>query len=177
MLDLGFGVTLNPICSTDLEQLRSWRNTTEINKWCRQVGLISDVDQKAWFDSLSKDKTQRLFLIKSPKESPLGVGGLTSICPIRRHAEFSLYIGTEYQGQGYGKKALKSILAFGFDHLNLHQIWGETFGGNPAYKMFVALGMNADGVRRDFYFKNGQYLDAMLVSMLQSEYLGANWRI
>jgi ribosomal-protein-alanine N-acetyltransferase len=95
----------------------------------------------------------------------LGVCGLTSMDLINRRAEFSLYIGPEFQGQGFGKNALKTLLAHGFRNYGLNRIWGESFEGNPAIAMFESLGFEPEGIRKEFYFKGGKFIDAYLFSI------------
>jgi RimJ/RimL family protein N-acetyltransferase len=100
----------------------------------------------------------------------VGVCGLTSIDLINQRAEFSLYIGPEYQGLGYGKAALLTLITHGFRVLNLNCIWGETFNKNPAAEMFEELGFKKEGTRRDFYFRDGRFINAHLYSLLRSEW-------
>jgi RimJ/RimL family protein N-acetyltransferase len=112
-----------------------------------------------------------MYEIRNPESlTPLGVCGLTSIDLYNRHAEFSLYIAPQLQGDGLGTRALKTLLAYGFKTLGLNSIWGETFQGNHALKMFEQMGFKIEGSRRDFYFRDGKYIDAVLVSMQASEF-------
>ncbi len=104
------------------------------------------------------------------KVIPIGVCGLTSIDPINRRAEFSLYIDPEFQGNDLGKMSLSVLLTHGFRNLGLHLIWGEVFDGNPALQMFESLGFKKEGVRRDFYFRDGKYINAYLISMRNDEW-------
>lgn len=170
MIDFGFGgITLGRIEFDDLQQLRSWRNNEAIFTWCRQANQISDHDQQAWFDRQNTDPTMRMYSVYWDN-TLIGVCGLTSIDMIARRAEFSLYIGPEFQGEGHGKNALKTLFKSGFDDLNLNLIWGECFDGNPAAKMFEGLGMMKEGTRREFYYKNGKYIDADLYSITSVEF-------
>lgn len=171
MINFGFGVTLDAICPEMDETLREWRNDPNVRNWCRQVGLISPRDQERWMITQNDDKSMQMFAIHEPTTSNLvGVCGLTSIDLISRRAEFSLYIGTNKQGFGFGQMALKTLCKFGFDELGLNSIWGESFQGNPAMTMFKRIGFKEEGVRRQFYFKNGRFLDAHLFSILRSEF-------
>jgi hypothetical protein len=81
-----------------------------------------------------------------------------------------LYIGPEHQGQGLGEAALQALCDHGFNVLNLNSIWGEAFDGNPAIKMFERVGFKPEGRRRQFYFREGRYIDAILFSLLRDEY-------
>lgn len=160
---------LAPIDSTDLEMLRGWRNDPAIWWWCRQFDLISDAEQRLWYEALQKDKSQRLWKIIHAG-SAVGVGGLTSIDPINQKAEFSLYISPHWQNQGLARDALSQILTHGYNFLNLNMIWGECFAGNKAFELFKDMGFAIEGIRRDFYFRDGRFINAMLLSMSRGEW-------
>ena len=161
MIDFDFGVQLGPLNSSSMDMLRNWRNEPEIMKWCRQTDLITDNDQTKWYYTQAEDPTIRMYLIHT-NDAPAGVCGLTGIDHINGRAEFSLYIDPGVQRKGFGRMALSN--------LNLNLIWGESFDGNPAVKMFRSLGFVFEGTRRQFYFKNGKYIDAHLQSITAEEW-------
>jgi RimJ/RimL family protein N-acetyltransferase len=169
MIDFGFGVTLGPLDKTCIERIRIWRNDKSIWMWCRQNDLISDMAQERWFSAQDVDATIHMYTIWS-SAGICGVCGLTSHDYMNRRAEFSLYVAPEMQQQGIGTKALQTLFSHGFANLNLHCIWGESFEGNPAIESFKKIGMKHDGTRRDFYFKDGKYIDAQLFSVLEGEW-------
>lgn len=175
MIDFDLGVSLSPIERTDLVKLYGWRNHPAIRKWTRQCDLITWPDHEEWFEWQAKDDKTRMYLVyaKDPvllTMAPVGVTGLTSIDWINKRAEFSLYIGPEYQGRRFGQRALRTLLSHGFRNFGLHLIWGESFDGNPALKMFKKIGFQNEGVRRDFYFREGRFIDAHLVSITEKEW-------
>lgn len=163
-------VYLRHIEYNDLPLLRRWRNLPVIYKWCRQFEPISESHHLSWFDSIRKDPTIKMYSILNDELDIIGACGLTSIDYINSRAEFSLYIGPEHQGQGYGEASLRALCSFGFNVLNLNCIWGEAFVGNPALDMFKKVGFKEEGARREFYFREGKYIDAILFSLLRSDY-------
>jgi RimJ/RimL family protein N-acetyltransferase len=169
MIDFDFGVYLKALDSTDIAELRSWRNDKRIWHWCRQYDLISDCQQERWFKDQDSDPTIHMYTVWT-QSGKCGVCGFTSHDRHNRKAEFSLYIDPEKHGAGVGKMALKTLISHGFNNLNLHSIWGESFKGNPAIKMFKEIGMSFDGTRRDAYFRDGKYIDADLFSILEKEW-------
>lgn len=172
MINFSLGVYLGPLDSAHNDKIRAWRNNPAIYSWCRQIGLISDVDQRRWFEKQSLDPSIRMYgVFDAGKDKLVGVCGFTSIDHVNRRAEFSLYIGKEMQGNRYGENALKTLFRHGFNDLNLNLIWGETFDGNPASRMFEKIGMVLEGTRRDFYFKSGKFIDAHLYSIRRSEWV------
>ncbi len=175
-MNIDFGLELAPVCRENLEQMRQWRNNHDVWRHCRQNDLISDVDQDAWFLRQSADPTIRMYVIIRRVDGarvPVGVCGLTSIDLICRRAELSMYIGPEHHKKGYGREAFKLLFIHGFLNLGLHQIWIETIGTHPADKLFTELGFVPDGVRRDFYYKDGRHVDAHLYSILRQEWISA----
>lgn len=170
MIDYQYGVTLEPLLSEYSDTLIDWRNDYRIRKWTRQFDLISDLDQKRWFEKQASDPTIRMYAIE--KELHLmGVCGFTSLDLINRRAEFSLYIAPENQGQSLGKSALKTLVTHGFNAFGFNLIWGEVFEGNPAKGLFSALGFKLDGIRRQFYFRDGKFIDAHLMSLLRQDWI------
>lgn len=168
MIDYGLDIALGPISPSMADTMRDWRNDIRIRSWCRQIGVLSEFDQDRWMQAQSNDKTLRMFSVHHNRDF-VGVAGLTSIDMVNRRAEFSLYIGPNSHGLGFGKRALRTLCRFGFEELGLNSIWGESFEGNPAIKMFYDVGFVKEGVRRQFYFKGGMFIDAVLVSIQRHE--------
>jgi len=172
MIDFRLGIHLEALESwTDLAK---WRNDPTIWRWTRQNDLISSFDQASWFEKQSRDPSIKMYQMVDDGAVVVGVCGLTSINWMNRNAEFSLYVAPEHQGRGIGRSSLKTLFSHGFQNMGLHLIWGETFSGNPAAKLFEQIGMQKDGVRRDFYWKDGSYTDAIMYSIKREEYIKSN---
>ncbi len=146
----------------------SWRNDPRIHAFTRQNGILSDAEHAGWLERIHKDPSILMFGIKDNNDE-IGTCGLTSISLIHGTAEFSLLIDPDKHQKGYGKDALKQLLRYGFDHLRLNLIFGETFVGNHAIKMFLNLGMKKEGQLRSRYFKNGKHIDSIMVSITKEE--------
>jgi len=174
--------------STDLpyQQMRKWRNDYHIYKWCRQVSILSEEDQYRWQDTIRDNPTIKMYCIQvldlglSHLEEeclvPVGVCGLTSINLIARHAEFSIYIGKEYQKKGYGQKALYTLIRHGFEEFNLNKIWGDVFVGNPGKKMLRNLHFKFAPGHEEHYFKNGQYINTELAYLFKRDFDAFDYR-
>lgn len=177
MIDHKFGVLLGPMSSLEKSQPYEWRNDPSIYKWCRQYEPLDYTDHLKWFDSLPGRKDIKMYAIWTPDQKfAVGVCGLTDIDLINRKAEFSLYIAPDYQKRGYGEAALNTLCMHGFYTLGLQHIFGETFDGNLAAKMFEKVGFKKEGTRRKFYFRDGAFIDAHLYSMLLEEYV-RKWKL
>jgi RimJ/RimL family protein N-acetyltransferase len=172
-MKVNFGLSLAPFDRAYAETVRDWRNHDEVWRWCRQLDLITDWEQERWYERQAADPTIRMYAVVMAVEGLkelVGVAGLTSIDHVHRRAEFSLYLRPDFHGKGMGKQALSLLLFHGFVNLGLNVIWGESFEGNKAMKTFEGLGFVKEGVRQQFYFKNGRFIDAHLYSITRQKW-------
>lgn len=171
MIDNGHSVFLKQVEDEDKALFYTWRNDPDIWEWCRQRGPITNKHHNKYWDFVETSDNHKFWAIFSKEDlQTIGCCGFTDIDHVNSRAEFSCYIDTSFQGFGYGTAALKTLFTYGFDYLNLNCIWGESYNGNPALSMFKKLGMKTEGKRRDFYFRNGRYIDAILISILRREW-------
>lgn len=174
MIDFGEGIVLRALNEMDSFVL-GWRNDPKIWAWTRQNDLISSEDHAKWFKQQSCDPSIKMYVLYEGGGA-VGVCGLTSINLQNRNAEFSLYLAPSAQGRNLAKPSLITLFSHGFMNMGLRSIWGETFEDNPAQKIFDSIGMKCDGVRRQFYWKDGKFKDAILFSMLDSEFINRHGR-
>jgi ribosomal-protein-alanine N-acetyltransferase len=180
MITFGFGKAgLGPLDRVYLNRIREWRNDPRVFKWCRQFDQINEAEHERWFDSQALSPTTRMYAIHwgGHGDGMCGVAGLTSIDHVNRRAEFSLYIAPDMHRKGYGRPALATLLSHGFQNLGLATVWGETFNGNPAARMFEGMGFIKEGMRRQFYYREGRFIDALLYSITEGEWRVASSRV
>ena len=79
-----------------------------------------------------------------------------------------IYIGNlEYWGKGYGTQALKLLIEFAFNKINLHMLYLEVFSYNKgAIKTYEKLGFKKDGILRQSKFQDGKYYDKIIMSKI-----------
>lgn len=111
-------------------------------------------------------------IIRQEDELYVGEVVLNNIDWDNRSANFRIALaGQEHFGQGYGTEATQMILAHGFEALNLHRIELEVFDFNPrAQHVYAKAGFVREGVRRDALLWDGEYHDAIVMSILEDEY-------
>lgn len=154
----------------DLEQLKNWRNNSEIRSWTREYRLLNMENQNDWFKSMSRNKNNEMFLIEillNNDWTPIGVCGLCYINWLSKNAEVSLYIGESgFRGLGLGKRILKFLKEKAFNELNLHKLWAEVYSGNAAsMSLFEKAGYIMEGRLKQQVFKNGKYQDSVFFSL------------
>ena len=179
-LDQKITVALGPLDSNDVQNIRMWSNDYSIWKWLRRNDFISDIAQHHWYEKQAKDPTIKMYKIvvvgkddgDKQKLVPVGVCGFSSIDAFNRRAEFGLFIAPAFQKRGLGKLALRLLLDHGFKNMGFNLIWAEIFDKNPAITMLEDFGFHKDGIRRDFYWREGKFIDAHIFSIKECECYG-----
>jgi RimJ/RimL family protein N-acetyltransferase len=102
----------------------------------------------------------------------VGTTGLYSHRDIYRSWEFRILIGhPEALGHGIGTDATRLVVDWGFKRLNAHRIWlGVNAENVGAVKCYEKVGFKREGVLRDEIFCGGKYVDAIRMSILESEW-------
>jgi RimJ/RimL family protein N-acetyltransferase len=105
---------------------------------------------------------------------PVGDLGFSTIDWRARSAEFGIVVGEKnYWDQGYGSEAIRLLLQHGFETLNLNRISLRVYATNErARHAYQKIGFREEGVLRQAEYRQGQYLDVILMSVLKSEWEG-----
>lgn len=74
-------------------------------------------------------------------------------------------------GVGYGTETVRSLLALGFDELDLHRVWAARSPVNVAsQKVLDRAGMKEEGRIRDHVHVRGAWRDSVIHSILEDEW-------
>ena len=172
-------IQLRAIEEEDLRILAYWRNQASIRECCREYRLLNIVNQRDWYEKMSRDRATEMFVIvtrsvTSGGDMGIGVCGLTNINWKDRHAEVSIYIGTEdYLGKGYGTLALERLSEIAFGEYGLHRLYAEIYDFNgPSMYLFSKCGYKQEGTMRDAVWGRGMWWDSHIYGLLAGEWDG-----
>lgn len=188
MID-GNKVYLKSIDRKNLEQFRRWRNQEWLRDYFREYREITEYMQEKWYENIvsNNDKFVNFEIIaKMYKDNDssnffhsnvlVGMCGLYYINWKNRSAEFTIYIGEEkFRRNGFGTDALKVLLRYGFNEMNLNRVWCEVFEFNKAIDIYKKLGFIKEGKLRQSVFTKGKYYDSYILSMLRSDFNKVMW--
>ena len=92
--------------------------------------------------------------------------------PVCRTGTLGIFIGEQKErNKGYGAEALKLLLDYGFNILNLNNINLAVFSFNKnAIACYKKIGFKEYGVRHECYFLNGKCYDEILMEILRKDY-------
>ena len=123
------------------------------------------------------DERQRIRwgIAQKQDNSLIGHCGFFDIDKSNCCAEISYCLNNALWGQGIMTEALDEMLKFGFKDYGLNRIVAKVMKGNiGSMKVLQKLGFVQEGLLRESLYKNGQYHDLMIFSILKSEYHSTN---
>ncbi|MYV06125.1 MULTISPECIES: GNAT family N-acetyltransferase [Furfurilactobacillus] len=104
-------------------------------------------------------------------EATVGWISLGDVQLKNRGAEVGIAIVESQQGHGYGTDALRIILKFAFDELNMHRVHLEVNGNNAgAIHIYERVGFKREGVNVGALYQDGQRIDRYSYGILQTEW-------
>lgn len=167
---------LRELNRSDIEEINKWRNNSELIDFLgapfRYINLDVDND---WYDSYMKNRntTVRCAIVSEENENKiLGLVSLTNINYLNQSAIFHIMIGNEeYQGKGIGTFATKEILNHAFNNLNINRVELLVLKENTrAINLYKKVGFIQEGIKRQCIFKNGKFVDVVIMSLLRDDY-------
>lgn len=171
-LIVGEKVTLRALRRDDSQRVLKWVNNPKLKYLTGTVYPISDVEHEKWFENKLLEKHNKAFGIEEKDSKDLiGIIGLNSTDFINRQAELYVYIGEEkILGKGLGTDAIKALVKFAFDELNLHRISLVVFSyNNRAIRVYEKIGFKTEGILKESLYKAGKYHDKILMAILNDK--------
>ena len=158
----------------DADQLLAFKNDREI------VGLLggfsrgfSRKDIEEWVERHRIVPNEIIWTIaRLDDDACIGHAGLYEIDHRVGSAEFALLIGDAgARGKGLGREITDRVVRYAFDELNLRRVELRLLATNErACRLYSAAGFREEGRLREAQFRNGGYVDVLLMGLLRAEY-------
>ena len=89
-----------------------------------------------------------------------------------RHAEAGYGMARSRWGQGIGSEALRAIIRFGFDQMELHRIYARTIADNhESVRLLERTGFQREGTQREHSWEDdGTFHDSAIYGLLAHEF-------
>ena len=162
----------------DYVLINKWRNDPEITKYMGgNVFLVSSEREKKSIENKIFDDTKNVYFAICEIESNkfIGYSSINNIDIRNLKAEWggTLIGDKEFIGKGLGKEASAIMLRFLFDQYPINKCYAYCLEEHPATpKLFSSLGFQKDGVLRKDVFKNGEFKNILIFSILREEING-----
>lgn len=164
---------LSPLNIADAEKYTEWLNDLEVTKHLivsdRQINVQKEEEI---LNDMIKNGAQIFAIIDKEKDVLIGNCSLFKIDHPDRKAELGIFIGDKhYWDKGFGTEALRLLLDYGFNILNLHNIFLNVHSFNKrALKAYEKVGFKVIGRRRESFIMGGKKYDEIFMDILEDEF-------
>ena len=169
---IGDRIYLSPQNTEEIEKFTEWMNDFKVTDYIgRSNKVITYEDEKAYFEKSIED-TYQFFIVTKDEDKLIGTISLNKIDLVNRVSTLGIFIGDKgYRDKGYGTEAIRLLLDFGFNYLNLNNIKLDLISFNErALKCYKKCGFKEYGRRRQSIFINGEYYDTIEMDILANEF-------
>lgn len=169
---VGERIYLSPMSEQDAEKFVEWLNDFRISDYIGRSDTVYTLQGEIeWFKEISK-KQANFAIVTLESDELIGTISIENINNTHRRGTLGIFIGEEkYQDKEYGMEAIKLILDFGFNYMNLQNIKLNVIEFNErAIACYKKCGFKECGRRRRCHFLNGKYYDSINMDILAEEF-------
>ncbi|MGC8557245.1 MAG: UDP-4-amino-4,6-dideoxy-N-acetyl-beta-L-altrosamine N-acetyltransferase [Fervidicoccus sp.] len=154
----------------EIELVRIWRNHTDVRKWMYTDHEISKEEHLNFIENLKKD-TKNFYYLLSKDQKYIGVISLSRLSVKNRNAYFGIYANPLEKVPNAGIILEKASLKLAFEVANLHTLKLEVVENNErALRFYKRMGFKEEGRLKEFVFKEGSWLDVIVMGITEEEY-------
>lgn len=162
---------IRPVEEKDLSLLANHRNQENTYGNLTSSLPVWPHYQKSWLQGLGERNMYFMINVTEFSLKEVGILRLTDIDWQNSNAAIGLDIFSRFRGMGYGKEAFKFAVDHFFLRFNFHRLWLLVSGENiPAQKIYTNAGFKEEGIMRNQLFKNGKYVDYIMMGILREEW-------
>lgn len=167
----GHKVVLRAVDEADFPLIHRWMNHPEVWRYMDYEAPYSLADVK---DDIERSRKEGHPFTILAGDRPIGRIGLNQFRRRDRICSLYMYIGEPaFWGQGYAQDAAMALLSYAFDRWDLNQIELWTLAdNNRAVDVYRRCGFVEDGRLRERSYKDGQWVDRVVMSVNRKEFAG-----
>jgi ribosomal-protein-alanine N-acetyltransferase len=91
------------------------------------------------------------------------------LIPENYRAEIGYMLHPDFQGRGLMSEAMKEVIRYGFEVMNLHSIEANINPGNDvSRKLLTKFGFQKEAYFRENFYYNGKFLDSEIYSLVKT---------
>ena len=169
---VGERIYLSPRNIQDFEIFTQWLNDFETTDYLGRSGNLVTLEAEKKYLEENSSPEATFVIVTIEEDKMIGTVSLERIDTINRTATLGIFIGDkDYRSKGYGTEAIKLILDYGFNYLNLNNIQLNLMEFNErALNCYKKCGFKEYGRRRKSKFINGKYYDSICMDILAEEF-------
>lgn len=172
----GEKVGLRGIERNDLPKIAEWLNDSEVTYYMVMGAQPTQVEylEQQWEKEICDAAVCTFAICDLEDGTMVGWCGLYGIHPVSHRAEFRVFIGDKScWNKGFATDVGYVLVKYAFEQLNLNKVTlGVNASSEAAVNCYEKVGFVEEGVLREEIYRNGQYYDAVRMSILKREYFG-----
>lgn len=172
---VGESIYLSPRNMEDVEKYTKYFNDFETTDYTGRSGVLLTLEEEKEYLANTFNSKQYFFsIIKLENDEMIGTVSLEDVNFIDRIATLGIFIGEkEERNKGYGTEAIKLLLDYSFNYINLNNIKLDVMEFNErAIQCYKKCGFKEYGRRRKCRYINGKYYDSINMDILKEEFKG-----
>lgn len=174
----GERIILREYRESDKERIREWVNDPEVTRNLSNIFIRGHTEpmSSGFVDRIlrNEDRNGFYYIIARREDGEyLGQIDLAGIDWYNRRGTLAIVIpDRENRGKGIGSEAIRLLLDYAFNRINLHKVELEVYEYNKgAYELYLRLGFVEEGRRRARVYRDGRYYDSIDMGILREEFL------
>ncbi len=164
----GEHVILRAFEREDAERCYRWMNDPNIVRTLKSRYPIAFQNEMEWLDrAMHASATERHFAVERKDDrTHVGNASIHDIEWVSRVASFGLFIGEPSAwNRGFGSDAIRTLVRFAFDEMNLRKLRINVFDYNDRAKhVLEGQGFVQEGRLRAEFYRDGAYHDIVILS-------------
>lgn len=167
-------INLRALEPEDLELLYEWENNESYWIISNTVVPFSKYTLKRYLENSHKNIYEtgqlRLMIELAEGRKPIGAIDIFDFDPFHKRAGLGILIADENERKkGYATMALKSLITYCFETLQLHQLYCNILADNiESIDLFTKLGFVQIGIKKEWIRTSGGYLDEHLFQLINN---------
>ncbi len=108
--------------------------------------------------------------IENDKNTTIGTADLFALDAINRRGGVGIVLLESYRGKSFAGIVLDILINYGFNFLNLHQLYCNIEKGNEAsFRLFESREFEVAGVKKEWNRINGKWIDEYLLQRIEKD--------
>ncbi len=167
---------LRQVMKKDADQLYEMLSEPEVAKYDYFYPVTSKAEALIFVERFTKELEEKEEItwgvILKETNQFIGTCCLGEFNQGARRAEIGYDLTQKQWGKGYATEAVKAVIDFGFNRMNLNRIEATITPGNDAsVQVLKKLNFTREGIVRERDLIKGQLEDGIIMSLLRREYL------
>jgi diamine N-acetyltransferase len=165
-------ISLRALEPEDLELLYEWENNISYWGVSNTIVPFSKFTLKRYLENSHKNIYEtgqlRLMIDHISDSKTMGTIDIFDFDPFHKRAGLGILIAIEdYRRKGYASMALRCLVDYCFDTLQLHQLYCNILANNcESMDLFKKTGFVQSGIKKDWIKTSEGYLDEFLFQMI-----------